>query len=54
MVVFFHDLVAINKLYRLSKMNFQGREIFKRFSIDRLSQMTPALDNSLFSQKEDF
>ena len=33
-------------------MNFQGREIFKRFSIDRLSQMT--LYNSLFSQKENF
>jgi len=35
-------------------MNFQGREIFNRFSIDRLSQMTPVLNNSLFSQKENF
>ena len=33
-------------------MNFQGREIFEGFSIDRLSQMTPILDNSLFSQKD--
>jgi len=33
-------------------MNFQGREIFKGFLIDRLSQMTPVLDNSLFSQKD--
>jgi len=30
---------------------FQGREIFKRFSIDRLSQTTIVLGNSLFSQK---
>ena len=35
-------------------MNFQGREIFKGFSIDRLSQMTLVLDNSLFSQKITF
>ena len=35
-------------------MNFQGREIFKGFSIDRLSRKTLVLDNSLFSQKENF
>jgi len=33
-------------------MNFQGQEIFERFSIERLSQITPILDNSLFSHKE--
>ena len=31
-------------------MNFQGREIFKGFPIDRLSRSTLVLDNSLFSQ----
>jgi len=40
------------KLWRFSKMNFQGWEIFKRFSINRLSQMTLVLDNSFFSKKE--
>ena len=35
-------------------MNFQGREIFKGFSIDRLSRMTLVLDSSLFSQKTTF
>ena len=39
---------------RFSKINFQGREVFEGFSIDRLSQMNPILDNSLFSQKETF
>jgi len=33
-------------------MNFQGQETFKGFSIDRLSQTTLVLDNSLFSQKK--
>ena len=33
-------------------MNFQGQEIFEGFSIDRLSQTTLVLENSLFSQKE--
>jgi len=42
------------KLCRFSKMNFQGWKIFKGFSIDRLSRMTLILDNSLFSQKENF
>ena len=35
-----------------SKMNFLGGEIFEGFSIDRLSQMTLVLDNSLFSKKD--
>ena len=42
------------KLCRFSKLNSQGWEIFKRSSIDRLSQMTPILDSSLFSQMETF
>jgi len=36
------------------EMNFQGREIFKRFSIDRLSRMNLVLDDSAFSQKDNF
>jgi len=35
-------------------MNFQGREIFKIFLIDRLNRMTLVLDNSLFSKKDNF
>ena len=33
---------------------FSRMRTFKGFSIDRLSQMTPVLDNSLFSQKTTF
>jgi len=35
-------------------MNFEGREIFKEFSIDRLIRMTLVLDNSLFFRKATF
>ena len=52
-VAFGHDLVA-RKLCRFSKMNFQEREIFKGFSIDKLSGMTLVLDTSLFPQKTTF
>ena len=39
------------KFCRFSKKNFQGQEIFKGFSIDKLSQMTSVLHNSFFSRE---
>ena len=42
------------KSCRFSKMNIQGREIFKRFLVDKLSWMTLVLDGSPFSKKFNF
>jgi len=39
------------KLCKFSKENFRRQEIFKRFSIDKLSQMTLALQKSFFRKK---
>ena len=41
------------KLYRFLKENFQGQEIFKGFSIDRLSQMTLTL-HKIFKKDKTF
>jgi len=53
----FHNLVARKKergALILAKRIFRGREIVEGFffSVDRLSQMTLILDNSLLSKKD--
>jgi len=52
-VVFCHDLIAMKETVQVLENEF-SRTRNKEFSIDRLSQMTFVLDNSLFSQKGNF
>jgi len=44
----------MKEIMQILEKNFQGRETIKGLSINRLSQMTLVLDNSLFSQKDNF